>query len=161
MIETKDTTELFERLEREFAEERQLMHDVRHDLAEVERLVPEVSRPSFLRRMMPALIAAISFAVIGFGVGMLVQYQQTQDARDQLAHMEAVATFNAPSPSVQLADEQALWTVKGERVAAADEVALTAVTIPYGGYPGTAVGEGGLYRLTQLMDPSSGRAPGR
>lgn len=128
MIDTKDTTELFERLERELAEERQLMHDLGHDLAEVKRLVPEVSRPSFFRRMMPALIAVISVAVIGFGVGMLVQYQQTRDARDQLAHMESVATLDAPSSSVQLAEEQAIWSLKAERAEQLVAVAPAAIT---------------------------------
>jgi negative regulator of sigma E activity len=126
MIETKDTTALFEQLEREFADEHRLMDAAQRDLREVKRLMPaKPSRPSFVRRVMPLLIAGLVSLVVGIGIGLVIQYQQTQDARAQVtqlhavaAHAQSVALFNAPTSRAQLAGMQALWTVKADRAGA-------------------------------------------
>jgi len=154
MIETKDDVELFERLEREFADERELMHDMQRDLEEVKRLVsPELSRPKLFRWIAAALVAAVVFAAIGFGAGMLVQYQQTEEARDQLARIGSVAI---PKPYAEFADtaarEGGMYSVN-----MVDEKAA-----PYGRGPANQGQQPSPPSSVVLAeDPTPGQAPGR
>lgn len=153
MIETKDDVKLFERLEREFADEHELVLDMQRDLQEVKRLVsPERTRPSALRRIAPALVAAIFFAAIGFGLGMLVQYQQTEEARDQLARIGSVAI---PSPYAEYVDtavrEGGMYFVN-----TIDEKAA-----PYGRGPVKGQQPSPPTSVDLAEDPTPGQAPGR
>ena len=152
MIETKDDVKLFEWLEREFAGEHELVLDMQRDLQEVKRLVSsERTRPGALRRIAPALVAAIFFAAIGFGAGMLVQYQQTQEARDQLARIGSVVISSPYAEYVDTAvREGGMYFVN-----TIDEKALVR-SWPGDGTAAVATDERGA-----RGDPTPGQAPGR
>jgi F0F1-type ATP synthase membrane subunit c/vacuolar-type H+-ATPase subunit K len=137
MIETKEeTAELFERLEREFTDERHVLDEMERNLHEVEQLVPKeiAPSPSRTKRVVAGILAGLAIAVAGVGVGMAIQYYgETQAAQDQVAtlqsqvaYLDSMAVYNAPSADQQLAATQAEWTLKGER---AGTMALAPLTL--------------------------------
>jgi hypothetical protein len=122
MIETKDTTALIERLEREFADEHRLIGEMERDFGEVKRAVPteiEVHRPGMVRRVLAGTLAGLVIAGAGVGVGMAIQNQETQTARNQTsqvelqnAQMQAVNVLNAPTHQARVAEAAAVHGMK-------------------------------------------------
>jgi ferric-dicitrate binding protein FerR (iron transport regulator) len=94
MIETKDTSELFERLEREFADERHVLDEMERNVREVERLVPpEIApRPSRTKKVVAGVLAGLAIAAAGVGAGMAIQYYgETQPSQEQVTTLESYA----------------------------------------------------------------------
>jgi hypothetical protein len=129
MIETKDTSELFERLEREFADERHVLDEMERNVREVERLVPpEIApRPSRTKKVVAGVVAGLAIAAAGVGAGMAIQYYgETQPAQEQVttlqgevATLNGYALYNAPSAEAMIADELTIRAQKAEMVAPA------------------------------------------
>jgi prolyl-tRNA synthetase len=135
MIETKDTTELFERLEKELADEGQLVGRLEKELADESLHLAELKKavtfepsvkPRRVGRLVMAVVAGFLVAAAGIGVGMLIQYQDTQSARDQVtqlqgdvAHMNAVNLYNMATRATRAAELRAIYQMKALQVAPA------------------------------------------
>lgn len=138
MIETRETIELFERLEKGLADEGDLVSRLEKELGEesiqLEALkraatVKPSAKPRRVGRLMMAVVAGLLVAAAGIGVGMLIQYQETRDARDQVtqlqgaaAQMEAVNLYNMPAPATRAAELRAIYQLKALQVAPTPDV---------------------------------------
>jgi len=118
MIETRDTTELFEQLERTLAEESLELEALKRAVT-----VPQ-PKPRRVRLAVTAIVAGLLLVAAGIGAGMLIQYQDTQDARDQvtelqgtLAYQNGVSLFNMPTAATRAAELQAMYQMKAMQVA--------------------------------------------
>lgn len=120
MIETKDTTELFERLERELAEESLQLAALKKAVL----IAPQAKPPRRIGRLMMAVVAALLVVAGSIGAGMLIQYQDTQDAREQVtqlqgevAYLDELSLFNMPTAATRAAELQAMYEMKARQVA--------------------------------------------